>query len=192
MLREKIESLEGALSTNQDRRSRSPSRRQSSSYNDRPSVSPKSPFPHWSFANSLSQSARIPTPPSYRYQETQGGPLMQSPAKSITDVSAGIQPVRPDPGPSTSGTGTGLLNKGFESGVGRGPEPSPNEHSHGTLVIDKTGRSRYFGATAGTEWLKNVSFLTLPLPLSEMAAPGWHMLTRSARGRGRRDSLAVP
>lgn len=34
------------------------------------------------------------------------------------------------------------------------------EHSHGTLVIDRAGRSRYFGATAGTEWLKNVSTLS--------------------------------
>jgi hypothetical protein len=46
-----------------------------------------------------------------------------------------------------------------ETSMFRGPEPSPNEQSHGTLVIDKTGRSRYFGATAGTEWLKNVSLV---------------------------------
>lgn len=48
----------------------------------------------------------------------------------------------------------------METSMFRGPEPSPNEQSHGTLVIDKTGRSRYFGATAGTEWLKNVSLST--------------------------------
>lgn len=171
MLREKIESLEGALSTS-DRRSRSPTRRQSSSYNDKPSLSPKSPFPHWSFANSLSQSTRIPTPPSYRYQETQDGSrsVLQSPAKSVHDPSApgqnGGQPHRPDPGPSSNGN---VMSKSFDgSGIGRGPEPSPNDHSHGTLVIDKTGRSRYFGATAGTEWLKNVSRVHCSIPVNHV------------------------
>ncbi|KIS00216.1 hypothetical protein L804_02865 [Cryptococcus deuterogattii 2001/935-1] len=35
------------------------------------------------------------------------------------------------------------------------PAGSPVEHSHGTLVLGKSGRSRYLGPTAGTEWLKN-------------------------------------
>ncbi|OWZ30832.1 hypothetical protein C347_03977 [Cryptococcus neoformans AD2-60a] len=35
------------------------------------------------------------------------------------------------------------------------PTGSPVEHSHGTLVLGKSGRSRYLGPTAGTEWLKN-------------------------------------
>jgi len=34
---------------------------------------------------------------------------------------------------------------------------SPHEESHGTLVIDKSGRSRYLGPTAGPEWLRDVS-----------------------------------
>ncbi|ODN75930.1 hypothetical protein L202_05915 [Cryptococcus amylolentus CBS 6039] len=38
---------------------------------------------------------------------------------------------------------------------GSAPVGSPVEHSHGTLVIGKSGRSRYLGPTAGTEWLKN-------------------------------------
>lgn len=146
-LRNKIDTLEGALQT-KDRRSRSPSRRQSTTYDDgqsaRPSISPRSPFPHWSFANSLSQSTRIPTPPSYRYQET------RSPVRPLPDVSRTERVTIPEPiiAPPTSAPSETMF---------RAPAPSPNEQSHGTLVIDKTGRSRYFGATAGTEWLKNVS-----------------------------------
>ncbi|WVF70366.1 hypothetical protein IAT40_005156 [Kwoniella sp. CBS 6097] len=36
-----------------------------------------------------------------------------------------------------------------------GRSRSPVQHSHGTLVIGHSGRSRYLGPTAGTEWLKN-------------------------------------
>lgn len=32
-----------------------------------------------------------------------------------------------------------------------------NDESYGTLVIDPSGRSKWLGPTAGTEWLKNVS-----------------------------------
>lgn len=156
-LKSKIDSLEGALNT-KDRRSRSPSRRQSTNYEDngsmRPSLSPRSPFPHWSFANSLSQSTRIPTPPSYRYQET------RSPIRPLPDVSHTDGPsAPPDLGGPGPGPGPGP-SANAETSMFRGPEPSPNEQSHGTLVIDKTGRSRYFGATAGTEWLKNVNHIT--------------------------------
>lgn len=38
-------------------------------------------------------------------------------------------------------------------------EPQDN---YGTLVIDKSGRSKWLGPTAGTEWLKNVSFTVTP------------------------------
>ena len=152
-LKSKIDSLEGALNT-KDRRSRSPSRRQSTAYDDngsmRPSLSPRSPFPHWSFANSLSQSTRIPTPPSYRYQETRS-PIRPLPDVSRTDTMPSSELNLPGPGPHVGPSAS------TETSMFRGPEPSPNEQSHGTLVIDKTGRSRYFGATAGTEWLKNVS-----------------------------------
>lgn len=37
--------------------------------------------------------------------------------------------------------------------------PRPHEESHGTLVLGKSGRSRYLGPTAGPEWLKDVRFL---------------------------------
>ncbi|TXT11220.1 hypothetical protein VHUM_01971 [Vanrija humicola] len=41
-----------------------------------------------------------------------------------------------------------------------GPSYRPkedNDESYGTLVIDPSGRSKWLGPTAGTEWLKNVS-----------------------------------
>lgn len=53
-------------------------------------------------------------------------------------------------------------------------EPQDN---YGTLVIDKSGRSKWLGPTAGTEWLKNVSFpislvkLTLQQELSSSTRP---------------------
>lgn len=31
------------------------------------------------------------------------------------------------------------------------------DESYGTLVIDRSGRSKWLGPTAGTEWLKNAS-----------------------------------
>lgn len=34
---------------------------------------------------------------------------------------------------------------------------SVDEEAFGTLVVDDTGRSRYLGPRAGTEWLQNVS-----------------------------------
>jgi hypothetical protein len=36
---------------------------------------------------------------------------------------------------------------------------SPLEQSHGTLVISSTGRSKYLGPTAASEWLKDVCLL---------------------------------
>jgi len=36
---------------------------------------------------------------------------------------------------------------------------SPLEQSHGTLVISSTGRSKYLGPTAASEWLKDVSIV---------------------------------
>lgn len=36
----------------------------------------------------------------------------------------------------------------------------PNEASHGTLVISASGRSKYLGPSAASEWLKDVSVST--------------------------------
>ena len=33
--------------------------------------------------------------------------------------------------------------------------------SHGTLLLDKEGRARYLGPTAGSEWLKDVSLFNV-------------------------------
>lgn len=44
----------------------------------------------------------------------------------------------------------------------------PADEVHGTLVIGKSGRSKWLGPTAGTEWLKNVSYLyNTPLTLQQ-------------------------
>lgn len=37
-----------------------------------------------------------------------------------------------------------------------------DDESHGTLVITRSGRSKWLGPTAGTEWLKDVSSLWRP------------------------------
>lgn len=42
----------------------------------------------------------------------------------------------------------------------------PADEVHGTLVIGKSGRSKWLGPTAGTEWLKNVSYLFYNTPLT--------------------------
>jgi hypothetical protein len=38
----------------------------------------------------------------------------------------------------------------------RSQTPNADEHSYGTLVISRSGRSKYLGRTAASEWLKNV------------------------------------
>jgi hypothetical protein len=37
----------------------------------------------------------------------------------------------------------------------RSQTPNVEEHSYGTLVISRSGRSKYLGRTAASEWLKN-------------------------------------
>ncbi|WWC87440.1 uncharacterized protein L201_002329 [Kwoniella dendrophila CBS 6074] len=48
------------------------------------------------------------------------------------------------------------------------------EHSHGTLVISRSGRSKYLGRTAAAEWLKNQEVVDSgdsPPPISQMPSP---------------------
>lgn len=59
---------------------------------------------------------------------------------------------------------------------GNAPVDSGDEQSHGTLVISHTGRSKYLGPTAASEWLKDVSFISM------LTVDGW--LSDAARGRG--------
>jgi hypothetical protein len=49
-------------------------------------------------------------------------------------------------------------NDPLPNGYNKQPEASPsNEPSHGTLVISASGRSKYLGPSAASEWLKDVS-----------------------------------
>jgi hypothetical protein len=49
-------------------------------------------------------------------------------------------------------------NDPLPDGYNKHPEASPsNEPSHGTLVISASGRSKYLGPSAASEWLKDVS-----------------------------------
>jgi hypothetical protein len=59
--------------------------------------------------------------------------------------------------PSASGSASGR-NGGRGNAIEVTMEPAEEEegHSHGTLVISKSGRSKYLGRTAASEWLKNV------------------------------------
>ncbi|EJT46054.1 hypothetical protein A1Q1_05436 [Trichosporon asahii var. asahii CBS 2479] len=62
-------------------------------------------------------------------------------------------------------------------------EPQDN---YGTLVIDKSGRSKWLGPTAGTEWLKNVSY---PIP----PEADWQQeLSSSARPRSTSPQTSSP
>jgi hypothetical protein len=58
------------------------------------------------------------------------------------------------PSGSTSGRNGG---GGTAIEVTINPAEEEEGHSHGTLVISKSGRSKYLGRTAASEWLKNVS-----------------------------------
>ena len=51
-------------------------------------------------------------------------------------------------------------NGGFDQSIFKQTGMSPNdEPSHGTLVISASGRSKYLGPSAASEWLKDVSHL---------------------------------
>ncbi|OCF39133.1 hypothetical protein I317_07074 [Kwoniella heveanensis CBS 569] len=68
-------------------------------------------------------------------------------------------PPHPDLNRDTSdrqhGSSPVVMEDGSYSTQRAGRSRSPVQHSHGTLVIGHSGRSRYLGPTAGTEWLKN-------------------------------------
>lgn len=60
--------------------------------------------------------------------------------------------------PSASGSASGRHGGGGTAiEVTINPAEEEEGHSHGTLVISKSGRSKYLGRTAASEWLKNVS-----------------------------------
>jgi hypothetical protein len=151
-MQDRINSLENELVKRDPAATPVPSRDRSTPYTRSPldrqrsraSSRSRSP-PHWDFNQSLQQSTRIPTPPSYRYHE-------DSARANLAQIN-GAGPSRAE---ASSLGGQGTYSKTTGSGA-QGQEGVDGEHSHGTLVIDRAGRSRYFGATAGTEWLKNVS-----------------------------------
>ncbi|WWC60056.1 uncharacterized protein I303_102619 [Kwoniella dejecticola CBS 10117] len=72
--------------------------------------------------------------------------------------------------PNVGGTGqppdTGLAGKTADN---------TDEQGHGTLVISRSGRSKYLGRTAAAEWLKNQEMVESgesPPPTSRMPSPG--------------------
>jgi hypothetical protein len=62
----------------------------------------------------------------------------------------------PHPPSTSSGGGVGAAGA-FLSPSAHAPEASPEDQSFGTLVISQSGRSKYLGPTAASEWLKDVS-----------------------------------
>ena len=57
--------------------------------------------------------------------------------------------------PTTASAHDGILPSTRTSGL-EGPSGFLQDGSHGTLLLDKEGRARYLGPTAGSEWLKDV------------------------------------
>jgi hypothetical protein len=151
-LQERIAMLEGALRESRSAeaspvRGATRKRRPSSDdgqprRSDSPQTQTRSPA-HWNFASTLSQTTRIPTPPSYRYHEESPRDRM---GPSLLPAGAGRLSLS-----NPIATSSSMISPNVST-----TQTSGEEQSHGTLVIDKSGRSRYFGATAGTEWLKNV------------------------------------
>ena len=97
--------------------------------------------------------ANEPAVPTISGGQLRDEPLTsQQPALSLLPAAAQNR-MFPSPQDILSASGvdsTGLLT-----------EPNPNDEnapdgSHGTLLLDKEGRARYLGPTAGSEWLKDV------------------------------------
>jgi hypothetical protein len=59
-------------------------------------------------------------------------------------------------GPFQNQVTTSPLPRPSSSSLSQSPLEQTNEQSHGTLVISHTGRSKYLGPTAASEWLKDV------------------------------------
>lgn len=130
-------------------------------------------------------SHSVPVPSSQRIET-------QQQATDYSDLSRlpGISPVGSNPG-FLSGLDTFQQNPAstfagqqqYSSGVTSSSQAFPHrlstttsnspisslEQSHGTLVISSTGRSKYLGPTAASEWLKDVSASDLYMPLSIVA-----------------------
>lgn len=85
------------------------------------------------------------------------GAMARSPRDTFTPRSEPTPATRTLPTPSASGTAATPATGRFAFAYDAHPpaEPPANDESYGTLVIDRSGRSKWLGPTAGTEWLKN-------------------------------------
>ncbi|WVQ83747.1 hypothetical protein IAT38_005891 [Cryptococcus sp. DSM 104549] len=114
--------------------------------------------PHFSHRRSRSPS-RLAHPTSDQHHTPRFLQFSESPVGGPSrDPSFALPPPpsMPQPQPPIAGIPPPQLPpiSSFSSGP-HGQPGSAVEHSHGTLVLGKSGRSRYLGPTAGTEWLKN-------------------------------------
>lgn len=80
----------------------------------------------------------------------------------FSDPPGGWSPHTSLPRPAPAGTLVGValpvpISNAREIAVGTS-HTSPDEKSFGTLVISQSGRSKYLGPTAASEWLKDVSY----------------------------------
>lgn len=137
-------------------------------------------------------------------------PSAETPQFALPPPSEQVQSVRfdfndPLRGPSTStgiggSSGAGLpctsASGLFTSPNTQAPDAAPEDQSFGTLVISQSGRSKYLGPTAASEWLKDVSSKRR---LGLMAARGNRdaarkppCLASAHRGRGVSAERAVP
>nr|ODN85910.1 hypothetical protein L203_04409 [Cryptococcus depauperatus CBS 7841] len=151
------------------------------------SLRDSSTSPHYSASNRRSRS------PSHRISDHDRRASRfsyDSPSTSSVQVSMMSSVLSHQP-PLVSGQGLSInQNEGSNreggmqlppiSSFGHMPSDTPIEQSHGTLVLGKSGRSRYLGPTAGTEWLKNqevagletpshspINTASIPLPMSK-------------------------
>ncbi|WVQ84767.1 hypothetical protein IAT38_006924 [Cryptococcus sp. DSM 104549] len=131
--------------------------------NDHPSVAnhPSAPLFH------LPTPPRLDPMPAYSYPSVDPpgpSPSTSSSTHQAYDARASHPPLTGDRvygGSYDDGSSRGMRN---ENGFGgrSGNEHDEEEHSYGTLVISKSGKSKYLGRTAGSEWLKNQETLDAP------------------------------
>jgi hypothetical protein len=97
--------------------------------------------------------------------------------------------------PGTTGLGDPLIqtearvSASEERPPTRGPTDAATRHddeqsaSHGTLMLEKDGRSQYLGPTAGSEWLKDVRRTILLVHKLNLVSPRCMTLSRPLRKR---------
>ncbi|GMK58493.1 hypothetical protein CspeluHIS016_0505250 [Cutaneotrichosporon spelunceum] len=111
-------------------------------------------------------------------EPTQLSPVVETPhfpfppAPEVPPVRFDFSDVGPSrPAAASAGGAVSGAPDAFLSPSAPADDASPEDQSFGTLVISQSGRSKYLGPTAASEWLKDQEVIETP-PATRLSSPG--------------------